>query len=223
MEEHMIKKQIGEFLIKQKDLSIVEENADECILEGVYHFKGNYNEICYEKDYLLKIKVYSRFPIDLPKVYSCDNYFDGYPHLNSDKSFCLGVLLDNYLKMQHNPTILNFFNLLVDPYLYSFEYLKEFGIMPFGERKHGLDGVLEFYREYFHENDVLKCIKLLQFIVKNDRYRGHHLCPCGSGFTTRKCHGEVLKKILEQKGDRAYAMLLTKDMEVVKNHVKSKN
>ena len=31
------------------------------------------------------------------------------------------------------------------------------------------------------------------------------------------------KKILEQKGDRAYAMLLTKDMEVVRNYVKSKN
>lgn len=219
----MIKKQIREFLTKQKDMFIVEENTNCCILEGIYHFEGNYNEIYYKQDYLLKVKVFLSFPIDLPQVYSCDNYFNNYPHLNPDKSFCLGVLLDNYLKLQHNPTIICFFSLLVDPYLYSFEYLKEFGVMPFGERKHGVDGVFEFYREYFKEDDILKCIKLLQFIVKNDRYRGHHLCPCGSNLITRKCHGEALKKVLEQKGDRAYAILLTKDMETIKEYAKKNN
>ena len=223
MEGCMLKNQISEFLNEQKDILIVEENSNECILEGVYHFKGIYKEVCYEKDYLLKIKIFLSFPIVLPQVYSLDNYFNDYPHLNPDKSFCLGVFLDNYLKLQHKPTILSFFNSLVDPYLYSFEYFKETGIMPFGERKHGAEGVLEFYREYFQENDILKYIKLLQFIVQNDRYRGHHLCPCGSNLITRKCHGEVLKKILEQKGDRAYALLLKKDMEAVRKYVKSKN
>lgn len=221
--KRMIKKQIKEFLITQPNMHVVEENNSNFSLQGIYHFSGIWDEISYEKDYKLKIEITEDFPLSMPKVFCCDNYFDGYSHLNPDKSFCLGVLIDNYLKMQHSPTILNFFKLLVDPYIYSFEYCKEFGFMPFGEREHGLEGVWEFYKEYFCEPDTEKCARLFVYVVKNDSYRGHHLCPCGSGIKTRKCHGNVLNKIFKQKTDRAYAMLLTKDMEdFIKNVKRSK-
>ena len=221
MEKLMVKKQIQEFLIEQRDMSLVDEIKTTYTLQGNYHFAAIWNEISYRKDYKLKVVISGDFPLTMPKIYCCDNSFDNYSHLNLDKSFCLGVIIDNYLKLQHSPTILNFFKLLVDPYLYSFEFVKEFGIMPFGERPHGINGVLEFYKEYFEEQDTEKCKQILKYVVENRQYRGHHSCPCGSGLSLRKCHGNILKTVFEQKGDKAYAILLTKDMEEIKKYVQS--
>lgn len=76
-----------------------------------------------------------------------------------------------------------------EPYYYSYEYYSRFGEFPFGERGHGLKGVVEVYQQLFNEPDLLKVCKLLSY-VSHKKYRGHLLCPCGSGIITRKCHGK---------------------------------
>ena len=43
------------------------------------------------------------------------------------------------------------------------------------------------------QNYVVKTIKLMAFI-SGQKYRGHVLCPCGSGQKLRTCHGPFIMK-----------------------------
>ena len=52
---------------------------------------------------------------------------------------------------------------------------------------------LEAWLDYFNEPDVVKTIRLMAFI-SDKKYRGHILCPCGSGRRLRSCHGPFIMK-----------------------------
>lgn len=195
------------------DFKIVDETKYELTLIGVYHLNATIQNLNLKNDYNLKIVIDKSFPIKYPKIYSTDETLKGFSHINPNGEFCLGVFIDNYLKLEHNPGLINFFKILVDPFLYSCEFYRRYGAMPFGERPHGVDGIIDFYKEYLGANNDKEFAKLFLFVVKNNKYRGHLPCPCGSGKSTRNCHGNFLKRIFIEKGNKAYAKLLTKDME----------
>ena len=60
---------------------------------------------------------------------------------------------------------------------------------PYGDRSHGAEGKLEAYRErYGTDNDRILAY-LLFYLIEEIPYRGHSICPCGSGKKIRDCHG----------------------------------
>jgi len=74
-------------------------------------------------------------------------------------------------------------------------------VMPHGELSHGGKGLMEYYMDLFTVSSESAVLGLLQKILAADDYRGHHDCPCGSGWTVRQCHGAILltlKKIQDQ-------------------------
>ena len=81
----------------------------------------------------------------------------------------------------------------VEPYYFSYEFFQRYGEFPFGERGHDWEGIIQTYSDYFNEPDVVKTIKLMAFI-SGQKYRGHVLCPCGSGQKLRTCHGPFIMK-----------------------------
>lgn len=87
----------------------------------------------------------------------------------------------------------------VEPYFFSYEYYQRFGCFPFGERSHGIEGVLQSFGDVFQETDNIKVCKILKFIY-SDRYRGHLPCPCGSGKKMRACHGDSIKPFFVNDG-----------------------
>ena len=62
----------------------------------------------------------------------------------------------------------------------------------FGKR----EGILEYYKELFSVQDGWQVLGLLK-ILADDNYKGHTLCPCGSGQKLRNCHGNLLREIKE--------------------------
>ena len=58
--------------------------------------------------------------------------------------------------------------------------------MPFGERSHGVEGIYEYYKEYFDAESKEQVLALLEAVCSK-KYRGHLLCPCGSEKIGRKC------------------------------------
>ena len=70
---------------------------------------------------------------------------------------------------------------------------QRYGEFPFGERGHGWDGIIQAYSELFNEPDYIKTIRLMKSISIG-QYRGHALCPCGSGQKLRACHGPFIMK-----------------------------
>ena len=81
----------------------------------------------------------------------------------------------------------------VEPYYFSYEFFQRYGEFPFGERGHDWEGIIQTYSDYFNEPDVVKTIKLMAFI-SGQKYRGHVLCPCGSGQKLRTCRGPFIMK-----------------------------
>lgn len=80
-------------------------------------------------------------------------------------------------------------------YLYTYRYYEEYGIYPFGERSHGIMGDLEYIKELFNVKEWGQVFDIMHFIA-NFSYRGHLLCPCGSGKRLRNCHGDILMKVM---------------------------
>ncbi len=65
------------------------------------------------------------------------------------------------------------------------------GNWPFGEHGHGLNGVIDFYADQFGTKDAKTIVQLLQLVAEG-RFKGHWLCPCGSGDKIRNCHPEAI-------------------------------
>ena len=84
---------------------------------------------------------------------------------------------------------------LDNAYLYTYRYYEEYGIYPFGERSHGIMGDLEYIKELFNVKEWGQVFDIMHFIA-NFSYRGHLLCPCGSGKRLRNCHGDILMKVM---------------------------
>ena len=77
----------------------------------------------------------------------------------------------------------------VEPYFVSYEYYQLYGEFPNGERQHGIIGVIESYQDFFHAQDLTETYRFM-IHIRDNAYRGHHLCPCGSTLHLRSCHGK---------------------------------
>lgn len=65
---------------------------------------------------------------------------------------------------------------------------------PYGEWKHGADGMLDFFTETIGTNDPMKIADLIMALL-NGKARGHWPCPCGSSSIIRKCHREAIERL----------------------------
>ena len=68
---------------------------------------------------------------------------------------------------KENPSVLHFIRELLEPYLYAHAYWKKYnGQMPFGQRSHYGDGIIEHYSEYFDIKDKEIVIGFLELLSK---------------------------------------------------------
>lgn len=63
---------------------------------------------------------------------------------------------------------------------------------PFGERPHGVPGLVEFYGELIGTTDKAAVRRFLDYLGK-ETVKGHWECPCGSGKRLRNCHLEMFR------------------------------
>ena len=68
---------------------------------------------------------------------------------------------------------------------------------PFGERKHGFDGLFEAYGEMLGVTEPLVICRYLE-CLSHEHLKGHWECPCGSEKRLRACHIESIR-MLQQK------------------------
>lgn len=65
---------------------------------------------------------------------------------------------------------------------------------PFGERDHGLPGLLQAYGEWFGTTNRETVCRYLG-CLSHERIKGHWPCPCGSQRRIRNCHRESIRAI----------------------------
>ncbi len=165
-------------------------------IRGVISFKAKYKELEVIEDWFeIEIDIPDDYPKYLPKITEIQGKIQSdYAHLNDDSSFCLATPLAERQSFNQDPTLFGFMNNLVIPYLYSYCYWLKHNEYPFGDRSHGMLGVIEHYKDIFNTNAIPELLDGLYRIAQHG-YRGHHPCPCGSGLIVRKCHRTVTQDI----------------------------
>lgn len=160
---------------------------------------GNIYVNCKSKGYVVSDKYPVRIIIPcnsdkLPYVIDDGSRIsEDYPHRNDNGSLCLETDASIRVHFLNGFSLTAWLREYVEPYFFSYEFFRRYGEYPFGERGHGIGGIIETYQEFFQEEDSCKVIKLMHSICESS-YRGHLPCPCGSGEKFRRCHGPVVMK-----------------------------
>ncbi len=148
-------------------------------------------QVC--KEYSVKI-VISLESEELPYVLDAGNHIDSnYPHRYLNGKLCLETDANIKVRFIDGFSLEAWMTEYVEPYYFSYEFFQRYGEFPFGERGHGWDGIIQTYSDLFNEPDSVKTIRLMASI-STLQYRGHALCPCGSGKKLRSCHGPFSMK-----------------------------
>lgn len=186
-----------EILLEQQPLLTKTE------IDGGLKFTGNY-KVCiqlenekFEDYFSLEIFVPNGFPENIPTAKSTDgriraNNYKG--HVYANGQFCLELNTSIAAFLQRNPSLLAFLTKYLDTYLYGFLFYRKRKYLPFGENKHGVDGLLDYYCELFETTDIKVAYSLL-FCLCMENLKGHIQCPCQSGKRYRDCHREKINKL----------------------------
>lgn len=204
--QYSVKTEIENLLVQQPLLSADWAN-DDVILSGNYKIHYQFGEEIYSDYFGLEIRINNNFPAEIPVVKGTDgrirpkttvreSNYKG--HIYPDGRFCLE--LDTVIKiaLDQNPSVLFFLTEYLGPYLFGFLYFQKHGIMPFGERAHGVDGAMGYYCELFDVEDTQSAEKLL-YILVNSSFKGHRDCPCGSLKRYRHCHRQQITDLRQSK------------------------
>jgi len=202
---------VGEALIRQhfdelekafptSKLKLKKDEDGRWLVTGDIHFKASFKEESEIEDtYSVQLSLPSDYPQSPPKALEIGERIprDIDHHIfPATGELCLGAPLEVRRRFLNLPSLLHFVNDLLVPFLYAFSYQERFGERPWGELSHGGRGVLEYYQEAFHTDNLKVVLRLLKTLA-DDSYRGHHPCPCASGDILRRCHGKQLRDFMQ--------------------------
>lgn len=199
-----LESQISRVLEEHPRLS-VQVGEDAYLLTGTLVLNAEYAGIPLYDEYGVEIKVPFDFPMKLPLVRSLDDMIpDGFEHAYADGGLCLGASCDLYTYIEEHNSVSTFISGIVMSYLYSASYFRRYGKVPYGERSHGIQGIIEAYCERYSVQELNILIDLLMITGDLKPYRGHLLCPCNSGKRLRHCHGTAILKDLQSPMSSVY-------------------
>ncbi|NMA74987.1 MAG: hypothetical protein GX963_12705 [Bacteroidales bacterium] len=216
--EYNLRNEIKKLIIKYPEFSCT-ENSKGFQIEGIFHLFAKYKDVPIRDDYEMKMLVPSNFPEELPKVYELGGRIPrGFEHVFTDDSLCLGIPMEIRKSLAENSSLVGFVDKYIVSYFYAASYYRKYGTYPYGDRKHGIPGIYQYYFELFTtESKIL--VRQLLWLIYGDNYRGHKACPCGSSVNLRNCHGEILLAIIfrpELKQQAIMDLLMIVEFEEVR-------
>lgn len=188
-----LQQQIRELNSVHKGLISIVERETETVISGPLTFEACVDELETIIDaFDIELTIPNNFPEMFPQVRETGGRIDiGYGHINSNRTLCLAVPIEERRVFLEQPSLLGFVNRLVIPYLYGYCYWEKCGHHPFGEAAHGEEGILHHYMDTLGLSGEVAVLAVISFLYEYG-YRGHHDCPCGSGQKVRTCHGPAL-------------------------------
>lgn len=169
----------------------VEDGSDPLSMVGVVQLEESGKVV---DEYQVRLQLSPQHPEKYPTVFEIGGRIERIPdhHISGDGSACLFVADESKKYWNKDTKISDFVRGPVRSYFISQSYYEATGEWIFGERRHGLDGVLDFYYEQLGIDNILMLEKMLQLAVK-DTIKGHWPCPCDPSVKLRNCH---MQKIL---------------------------
>ncbi|MFA5383106.1 MAG: SEC-C domain-containing protein [Eubacteriales bacterium] len=211
--------QITQMLHEYPDLAIVQSDSQMVRLHGRILVFRTYNDFTMRKIYILDIII----PLgsdELPFIIDTDRQIkQDYHHYYPNGRLCLATDSQIRIRFIDGFNLVEWMSEFVEIYYFSYEYYERFGIFPFGERAHGSWGIIQTYQDFLMAKDEVETYKLMHFI-KNQMYRGHHPCPCGSEKPLRNCHGQAMFRFYKDTRIKKIMMndLISFDKELAKEN-----
>ena len=179
---------------------------------------------CPEERFTVRVEIESDFPDSEPAVFETEGRIPRTPdrHMYDERGACCTGVYEEWLAEVEGPSLAAFIDGPVRRFFYSqvfYELTKEVegtGEWPFGERSHGLMGILEGYAialDIEHDpKDLGKLVSHLRLLGRKS-VQGHVRCLCGSGRRLRDCHAELVRKQRERIPPRLARRMLTRIAE----------
>jgi len=143
----------------------------------------------------VEILVPKDFPRDLPIVTEIGGRIPAKFHTNDDGGLCLGSPTRQSLAARAVPTLPNFVERCVIPYLYGFVYHSRYEKMPFGELAHGRKGLRDDFRSLFGVSTDSAATEMVRLAGMKKRPANKLSCPCGSGLRLGRCHNRRVNRL----------------------------
>ena len=109
-----------------------------------------------------------------------------------DGNCCLGVW-EEWLICAPSRAVADFMRDPLQSYFESQTYFEMHGDWPYGQRSHGVQGVVEAFADVLGVAPQIAVIHDYLTVLAREQPKGHHPCPCGSGRRLRHCHLELVR------------------------------
>jgi len=159
-------------------------------------------EIQIPDDYPKSVPIVKETGRRLPKT--TDRHFNP-----KDETACLFLPDERYKYYPSNSTIVDFIEGSVKSFfLWQTDYDLNKGKSSFGERGHGIKGIIEFYSEELKTKNLSVIVKFLDYLTAK-KIKNYWRCYCGSGKELRYCHinqlNDLRTKILRSDAKKSLA------------------
>lgn len=205
-----LNKEIEKIAIRQPNLTL-SETSHHIILRGNYSYNLRYTSNIYSGETKVEIHIPKNYPESFPILYLLEAP-ENMEHIYKNKEVCLASIGEIVNHLAENNSLVDFIDKFVDPFIYSMNWFKEYGNYVFEERSHGIEGLLEYY--VYDLGLSLNSYYKMSLMVKNENYRGHRTCFCGSGKRLRDCHNDIVFSIMTNKSVR---QAFIKEFEMISN------
>lgn len=154
--------------------------------------------------FFIRMAVPYDFPKSLPRVWETQGRIPHTPerHVNrTDGTLCVMFPDEAYLGEVSITTVVNYLDGPLRNYFIGQLCFERGEAWPWGEHRHGEDGIFDFYSKLVGADNPVVVLRVLVQVYEG-RYKGHWWCPCGSGEIIRKCHGSLMRRIREKIPER---------------------
>jgi hypothetical protein len=148
------------------------ETTDGILFLGRFVIRAKHGDFCIQIAPFLELKMPYDYPKSLPAVRDIDNAIN-YDHKFANGYLCLGTTIDLKFKLQASICISDYIDSFFIPYFLNYEYWKRYKTDLYGDRSHGIDGVIESIQDFFNtpHNDPEKLLFLITWASKKIKYR----------------------------------------------------
>jgi hypothetical protein len=193
--------QLDELLAKYDGLEVVPDPETDLVVTGELAFRvqGPAGDPL-EDRYRVRLCIPVGFPRELPVVFETGGKIPPDFHKLSDGSLCLGAPTELRLKLHPAATLITLVEVVVIPYLFGYSHFAKFGVLPFGELEHGVDGIRQHFAALFRVSDREAATEFVRLTALKRRRANKAPCPCASGRRLGRCHHLQVNRLRDRLG-----------------------
>jgi hypothetical protein len=172
--------------------------------------------------YSVEIVLLADYPNAVPLVWETGGKIPRHAdhHVNKESGeACLFIPDERWKIYPPGTAFLGFLNSPVRNFFLGHSVFRRTGEWPFGQRRHGSAGILEYYGELLGTDDVTVILGYLECLSR-PTLKGHWPCPCKSGKRVRDCHrpqiNDLRTKIPCELAKKSWSFCMNSSAEVTR-------